>query len=100
LARVVLEQPLVMVAVAVIRLLLVRSLMVAAVAVLAVPLDSAAHLAAVLGVLPQMLVALRRKATQAEHQLPTLAVVVAVVVAVLVRQAARRPRVAMVAMEL
>jgi hypothetical protein len=96
---VVLEQPLVMVPVVVIRLLLVRLLMVAAVAVLAVPLGLAAHLAAVLGVLAQTLVALRRKVTLAEHQLPTLAVVAVVVVVVLVRPVARHPRVAMVALE-
>ncbi len=98
--RVVLEQPLGRVHLAAIRLLLVRLLMVAAVAVLAVPLELAARLVVVLGVLPQMLVALRRKATRAERQLPTLAVVAAVVVAALVRQAARHLRGVTVAMEL
>ena len=66
--RVVLEQPLGRVHLAAIRLLLVRLLMVAAVAVLVVPLELAARLVAVLGVLASALVELRRKVMWAEHQ--------------------------------
>jgi hypothetical protein len=73
--------------------------MAAAVAVLAVPLGSTAHLAVGLVALARTLVVLRRKVTLAEPQWPTLAVVAVVVVAAWVRQVARHPRVAMVALE-